>query len=127
MAVLGAIYILYLAYRIATAPTAGRGVDRRPPPSFRAGYLLAIANPKAFAAFGAVYSTHQIGPAATMAALSALILVSCGFWAISGAALARLLRRPVLGRLVNLALALTLLVSVGATAWELAAAQGLLD
>src|SRR5262244_3339847 len=52
-----AIYILYLAYRIATAPPlAAEGGDGRRP-TLLGGLFLAVANPKAYAAIGAVYSS----------------------------------------------------------------------
>ena len=49
-------YILYLAYKIATAPVLDDGAGDQTPPSFVGGFVLAIANPKAYAAMAAMFS-----------------------------------------------------------------------
>ena len=55
-----AIYILYLAFKIATAPVGRQKSTNTTAPSMQSGFLLAIANPKAFAAIGAVYSGNVL-------------------------------------------------------------------
>ena len=53
-------YLLYLAFRIATAPPL-RGPERAATsPSFVAGCLLGIANPKAYFAIAAVFAGTTI-------------------------------------------------------------------
>src|SRR4029079_15997887 len=50
-----AAYILYLAIRTAPAPPLSKA-DRQPAaPSLAAGFLLAVANPKAYVAIAAVF------------------------------------------------------------------------
>ena len=73
-------------------------------PAFRSGYVLAVANPKAYAALGALNASHQVTGAggATEAgvkilALTLVIVVSMSLWSVFDAGLARLLRRPVTG------------------------------
>lgn len=48
---LAALYMLYLANRIATAPPLGRKVAKDQIPGFLPGFMLAVANPKAYAVF----------------------------------------------------------------------------
>ncbi|MEM1401057.1 MAG: LysE family transporter, partial [Pseudomonadota bacterium] len=67
ISVLAAAYIVYLAYRIATAPVGNAGPKAGTSPSVLAGYLLAISNPKAYAAIGAVYSGTILVPNALLA------------------------------------------------------------
>ena len=55
-------YILYLAYKIATAPILSQDVKNETAPSMVGGLLLAIANPKAFAAIGAVFAGVVVLP-----------------------------------------------------------------
>ncbi len=112
-------YILYLAYRIATAPILTQDTASETAPSMIGGLLLAIANPKAFAAIGAVYASVVIVPdqpgldaSLKVAALFGVIVTVNSSWLALGAVLARLLRRPRSGRAINLLFALLLVLSV---------------
>ncbi|MBL4720568.1 MAG: LysE family transporter [Alphaproteobacteria bacterium] len=113
-------YILYLAYKIATAPVLAADVEKATAPSLYGGLLLAIANPKAFAAVIAVFASITVYPehpvidaALKSAALAVLVTgVNC-IWLALGAALSRLLHHPRLGRVVNIGFAILLLLSVG--------------
>ena len=58
-----AAYILYLAYRIATAPPLSRDSSAAAP-SFAGAFLLAVANPKAYLAIAAVFAGSTLGAAA---------------------------------------------------------------
>lgn len=118
--VAAAAYILYLAWRIASAPVGApaREAGARPA-GLAGGYLLAIANPKAFAAIGAVYSSvtvvagDPLADAVTkIAALGLVIVAVNGTWLAFGALFSRWLRDPVLGRAVNIVFAVLLVVSV---------------
>lgn len=117
--VLAAGYILYLAYKIATAPIVS-GSDRSSKiPSFISGYLLALANPKAFAAIGAVYSSNTIfqddvftDAFAKLLALSMVIIIVNSAWLLFGSALSSVLRDPKKGRIANIVFALLLIGSV---------------
>lgn len=112
-------YILYLAYKIATAPvvSAANGTDKAP--SFFSGYFLAIANPKAFAAIGAVYSGTILVPddvltdsLIKLVALAFVIVVVNSAWLIFGSALSSILSDPRKGRIANVIFALLLVGSV---------------
>ena len=112
-------YILYLAYRIATAPILSQDVKNETAPSMIGGLLLAIANPKAFAAIGAVYASVVIMPEqptldafAKLAALFAVIIMVNTSWLVLGAYLAGALRHPRTGRAINLLFAILLVLSV---------------
>ncbi len=112
-------YIVFLAYKIATAPVLAVNASNETPPSFVGGYLLAIANPKAFAAIGAVYSSvvvvpeHPFGDAAAkLAALFCVIVIVNSMWLVFGAVFARLLRHQRTGRMINVLFAVLLVISV---------------
>jgi len=116
---LAAAYILWLAGRIATAPPLSNEVAAKPP-AFPGGFLLALANPKAFAAIGAVYAGHSIVPgdlaldaAAKIAALLPVIVLVNTVWLLSGALLATALRDPRKSRIANVGFAVLLVASVG--------------
>ena len=87
------------------------------------GFLLAIANPKAFAAIGAVFASFTLLPAepvldATVktAVLVAVVVLVNIVWLFLGAGLSRLLRNPKSGRAINILFAVLLVLSVGLAA-----------
>lgn len=116
---LAAAYILYLAWKIATAPVAVRRSAGTRAPSFLPGFLLAIANPKAFAAFGAILaSTASLGDgtavyvALRIGVVLALIFTVNPAWLVLGSAFTRIMSGPRSGRIVNVAFAVLLVASV---------------
>lgn len=120
-------YIFYLAWKIANAPVGRRDVTAREAPALVPGFVLAIANPKAFAAIGAVYASQSLFPAnlaadtgTKIAALVVVIVVVSTTWLAFGSAFAGLLGNPRLGRIVNVIFALMLVASVGLALLDLA-------
>jgi len=113
-------YMLYLAYRIGTAPLPGERSDADSPPGFVPGLFLGFGNPKAYAAMAALYSGFILVPdrpiadvAAKTVILVAIMVVVDWAWLLLGSALTRYLRHPVLGRAINIAFAVLLVASVG--------------
>lgn len=114
-------YIAYLAFKIATAPVLSSDAQEVAEPSMAGGFLLAIANPKAFAAIGAVYAGstlvhgHPFLDAAAKVTLLTLVIVAVnGTWLALGATLAAVLRNPRSGRAMNVVFAALLVGSVAA-------------
>ena len=115
-----AAYILYLAYCIATAPVGGEENSNAPVPRLRSGFFLAIANPKAFAAIGAVYSGNvlnennvYIDAAVKITALLLVIITVNFIWLVGGSAFSASLTNPQVSRVVNWLFAVLLVISVG--------------
>ncbi len=114
-------YILWLAYRIATAPPlAGRHAPGRPPPFF-AATVFAIANPKAWVATAAVFASGCLAETASADAVAKtgvlalmIVLIMVG-WLLVGASLAPVLRSARHARAVNGLLAAALVVSTVAS------------
>lgn len=113
------VYILYLAYKIATAPVMSAANSTDEAPSFLSGYVLSIANPKAFAAIGAVYSGTILIPDDVFAdafiklcALTFVIVVVNSAWLLFGSSLSSVLSDPRKGRIANVIFALLLVGSV---------------
>lgn len=117
--VLAAAYMVYLAYRIATAPVGPQAAGSESPPGFVAGLFLSFGNPKAYAAMAALYSSFVLLPEAPVAdaavksiiIMLVMLLVGC-LWLVVGSALTRSLRRPALGRAINIGFAVLLVASV---------------
>ncbi len=108
-----AAYILYLAYKIATAPPLSTHDGTVAAPSFFGGMLLALANPKAYVAIAAVFAASQLSPEAKLAVLVAMIVLIHVVWLLAGAAFSRVFHDPVWSRRVNLAFAGVLVVTTG--------------
>ena len=115
---LGTVYLLWLAWKIARAQPAGTTAERRGRP-FRfieaAGFQW--VNPKAWtmalSALALYASDGGFVAVAIVAALfTAVNLPSIAVWTLLGTAIARLLQDPVILRRVNIALALLLVLSV---------------
>lgn len=120
LTVVAAIYILYLAWKIATAPVGLKAKSKDSAPAFLSGFLLAVANPKAFAAIGAVYAGHTlleddliIDSFAKVTALTVVIVIVNGAWLSFGSSFSLLLSNPRYGRVANVVFALMLIASVG--------------
>jgi len=118
--VVAAVYILYLAYHIATAPPLA-GADRHAPaPSLGGGLLLGIANPKAWVAIAAVFVSARIAAhtlvdaGIKVAALALMVVVINAGWLVAAAWVAPALRDPVRSRRANVGLAAALVVSTAA-------------
>lgn len=116
---LAALYFVWLAWRIATAPPLSEEGPARPPPTFAAGLLLSLVNPKGYAAMAALYSGFVLIPgrlaldvAVKMAGLTLVIAAVNVGWLLVGAALTRLFRDPRSNRIVNVVFAVLLLGSV---------------
>ena len=113
-----AAYFVYLAFRIATAPPLSEMPDESRKPSFAAGMLLSLVNPKAYAAMAALFSGFELAEgfgldiAAKVAIATAIIIVVNLAWLLAGTALTRFLRDPRMNRIINVTFAVLLLASV---------------
>jgi threonine/homoserine/homoserine lactone efflux protein len=114
------VYILYLAFHIATAPPLGAGSDAGSAPSLAGGLLLGAANPKAWVAIGAVFVSVRLSGHAGVDAgvktsvLSVMIVIINAGWLVAGASLAPVLRDPVRSRRANRVLAAALILATSA-------------
>jgi threonine/homoserine/homoserine lactone efflux protein len=111
-------YILYLAYQIATAPPPQEASASDVQPSLLGGLFLGVANPKAYAAIGAVYASAVLvadrplldGAMKFVLLMGVIVLVNA-FWLAVGATLSGVLRRPRTARIVNISFAILLVAS----------------
>jgi len=116
-----ALYFVYLAIRIATAPPLAADGGGRRRPGFVAGLLLSAVNPKGYAAMAALFSGFVLirsrldwDALMKIAVLTAVIVVVNLIWLGSGALLTRYFRDPRTSRMINVSFAILLMVSVAA-------------
>lgn len=119
LTVLAAAYIVYLAYRIATAPPPKARDAGDAAPAVAAGLALAFANPKAYAVFSAIFASKPlvdgdpIGDAvAKLAILVPLMMTVNTGWLALGAGFASLLQSPRISRAYNILMSVLLIATV---------------
>jgi threonine/homoserine/homoserine lactone efflux protein len=115
--VIAVLYLVWLAWKIGTAPIDGAG-SAGVSASAIGGFFLGITNPKAYLAFASLMaSTTLIGTGATAdaalkwALIVAVILVVDMAWVLLGAVLHRAVLPPRIERAMNLAFAAAILIA----------------
>jgi threonine/homoserine/homoserine lactone efflux protein len=116
--VVGALYLLYLAWKIATAKGLGGGVVAAQPQRFWPIVAFQWVNPKAWAmALGAMTTyapkTHYVAGVFLVSGIFAAVNLPCIFaWTGFGVGLRRFLDRPVALKIFNLVMAALLVASL---------------
>ncbi len=121
--VAGALFLLYLAWRIATAvpkhADEAEGQQGKPL-TFIEAFAFQFANPKAWTVTGAAASTfmptdvHAFAGAGLLAATFAVVAIpSVLVWTVFGVGIGKVLRTPRAHRVFNVAMALLLVATVG--------------
>ena len=117
--VAGAVYMLYLAWKIATAPPLRETNAEAKAPSFGSGYFVGAGNPKTFAAVAALHSGFALSPgdpvlevAFKLVALAPVLAIVNIVWLLLGSALTRCFRDPKANRIINVTFAVLLILSL---------------
>src|SRR5499426_3950695 len=115
----GTAYLLYLAYRIATAARGGEAQSRGRPLTFLEAAAFQWANPKGWMmAVGAISAYTTVGGDPFLESLiiavtfGVIAVPAVGVWAVFGVAVGRLLRSDRALRVFNLAMAALLVASL---------------
>lgn len=116
----GAVFLLWLAWKLATSPAHVGPQPGRSPVGFVGAAAFQWVNPKAWlvsaSAAGTFLSANAASPVAQAASLGALFVVvalpACFPWLAFGAALQRRLRSPRRLRVFNIAMAALLALSI---------------
>ena len=116
LSIASAGYILYLAFKIATAPPLAESGSTATRPDLAGGLMLAVANPKAYVAIGAVFAgaasrANALSGSTRLLVLAAMIVAIHAVWLLAGTAFARFLRHPLASRIINLVFAATLVLT----------------
>ena len=121
LTVIAIAYILWLAYHIATAPPVAADANPGSPPSLAGGILLGIANPKAWLAISAVFTSARLASspladAVTKSlALALMAILICTALLLAGASLAPVLHDRRRSRIMNVTLAMILVGTIAVT------------
>lgn len=120
MSVAAALYLVHLAYKIATAPVGSDPRSGRTPSSPVAGLFLGLSNPKAYVAFLSLFASHALIAGNQQAdslvkwllCVIVMIVVDIG-WLLIGVALKQVQMSPAIERAVNIGLAIMILAATG--------------
>ena len=114
----GAAYLLWLAFKIATAKGVGMKATGARPMSFAGAIAFQFVNPKAWVMALGTVSTYVPGRAFLANLLVALMIFmvisifTVFTWTVFGVGLRRFLNRPLTLRIFNVGMALLLVVSL---------------
>lgn len=118
MQIIGSLFILYLAYKIYSAPTSSLKSSKHASAGFWVGALTQILNPKAWLVAMSGVSLYVIGhedQSFSLALFTLVSLILCligvGIWAVMGTALSKYLNNAVRQRQFNRAMAVLLAAS----------------
>lgn len=117
LGVVGAGYILWLAWKIATSGPLEICQDSRPPMGLVAGAAFQWINPKAWAlsiSASATYipiENHVLNLCLAGALLAALSMLCVGIWAVGGVALRQVLTRPSYSLAFNISMSIILILT----------------
>lgn len=117
---LGALYILYIAIKIATAPVVNLDSGKLAnAPKFRDGFILNLLNVKAYAVFLAIFSQFllpfdQAGVSYISTGLVCVFVATVVdiIWLWLGSAISHLFSQPSQARILRIVFALLMLVAV---------------
>jgi threonine/homoserine/homoserine lactone efflux protein len=121
MTIAATVYLIYLAYKIASSPVgetaqAGNGAHASP----AAGFLLGVTNPKAYLAFASLLASYTLIKASAQQdsftkwfLLVAVMIVVDIVWLYVGVFLRGLILSPNSERVLNVTLGLTVLIAAG--------------
>ena len=121
---LGAAYLFYVSYRIATAPVLLSDDDEQANmPRLRDGFILNILNPKAYAALFALFSQFLVPLesvraqyAVSFAVIFTIAVIVDTIWLIIGSGIRSIFANPRSARAVRVLFALSIVM---ATLWTL--------
>lgn len=114
----GAAYILYIAYKIASASTVTNQASQTAP-SFKDGFILNLLNPKAYAAFLAIFSQFLLPFSNTyigyiVTGLTCLVVATVVdfLWLMFGGLLRPIFSEPKQARLIRIIFAISMVIAV---------------
>jgi threonine/homoserine/homoserine lactone efflux protein len=121
MTVAATVYLIYLAYKIASSPVgeaAREGSDTHASPA--AGFLLGVTNPKAYLAFASLLASYTLikdsaqHDSFTKWVLLVAVMIAVDIvWLYVGVFLRELALSPNRERVLNVMLGLTVLIAAG--------------
>jgi threonine/homoserine/homoserine lactone efflux protein len=118
MALASAAYLIYLAYQIATGPVGSALQSAQARSSPMSGFVLGVANPKAYAAFASLLASQTLVPhdrqidALLKWSICVIVAIVVDLaWLFIGVKLRQAALRPLTERILNISLGATILLA----------------
>ncbi|WP_199610141.1 LysE family translocator [Flocculibacter collagenilyticus] len=124
--IIGVLYIIYVAFKIARAPMISADNNKAALPSLADGFILNLVNPKAYAAFLALFSqyntAHDAKYSLVVMALVCFVvaIIVDGLWLLFGAMLKHVFSNPTWARAIRLCFAIAVVLAVLVALFSLA-------
>lgn len=119
-----AAYLIYVAYKIAVLSSASSRSEQVNVPNLFDGFILNILNPKAYAAFLAIFSQFQVESGSLYASvfvtaiISFMVAVIVDFlWLLIGGSLKRIFSQPKSARIVRITMASLIVLLAVSSFW----------
>lgn len=120
VSIIGALYICYVAFKIASAPLLSRNHDADVlAPTFRDGFILNLLNVKAYAAFVALFSqfalpfsTTFVSTLMTAVVAFAVVTIVDAIWLVIGRFLTPVFESPTFARPTRILFGLLVVLSL---------------
>ena len=124
--IISSVVMLYVAYKIGTAPPPKIGLANKSPPGFITGLLINLANPKAYASFAAPLAAYELlsdapilSTAVELIIALSLLAVTNTLWLVLGNQLTNVFQKPMVGRCINIVFAVLMLTALlGVLLWS---------
>ncbi|MGJ8662512.1 MAG: LysE family translocator [Marinicella sp.] len=118
--ILGALYIIYVAFKIASAPViSANNDDNQMAPGFSDGFIFNLLNPKAYAAFFALFSQFllPISPPLMAYVITSLVCFTVAvivdvIWLFLGELIRPLFTRPLSAKILRIGFAMLMVAAV---------------
>lgn len=124
--ILGGFYILYVAFKVASAPIVEDSMIQAKAPSFTDGLILNLLNPKAYAALFAIFSqftlpveSNELSLFSTGVVCIVVVIVVDGVWLALGGVIKPIFKKPIQARILRIAFAILMIITVGWTLLKL--------
>ena len=124
--VIGGLYILYVAFKIASAPMIGGSNTQHRIPSFVDGFILNLLNPKAYAAFFAIFSqftlpleNNTLSLFATGVVCLIVATIVDSIWLMLGGIIKPIFKKPLQARVIRIIFAILMIIAVARTLLKL--------
>lgn len=124
--IIGGFYILYVAFKVASAPIVEDSMIQAKAPSFTDGLILNLLNPKAYAALFAIFSqftlpmeSNELSLFSTGVVCIVVVIVVDGVWLALGGVIKPIFKKPVQARILRITFAILMIITVGWTLLKL--------
>lgn len=124
MAIIATLYLLYLAWKIASSPVGKEADDIKVGGTHFSGFVVGITNPKAYLAFASLFASFTVSAVPTtdlvikLVGVVGVMLVVDFAWLLLGVSLNKVVMAPSVERAFNVLLGAMVAVAAALAAYQ---------